>query len=419
MRTFHYKYVILGGGLTAGYAAQEFIKQGIREGELCIVSAEETLPYERPPLSKSFLAGEKTTPDILINEPAFYTDRGIEVMLNTPVKNVNLDWKQLYAGDEVIAFEKLLIATGSRPRTFSLPGSNMSNIFYLRRIEDAREIREAAQTAKKAVIIGGGFIAMEATSVLQSQGVHTTMVFPEERVWQSFFTPIISTFFEDYYRDQGVTIMPRQEINSFVRERGALQVITKSGLNLPADMVVAGIGVTPNDELFKDSGLKLADDGLEVNRFLETNMPDVWAAGDITRYQDVVYKRPLHIEHWDNAVAQGQHAARVMLGQYQPFEHVPYFFSDIFDLSYEFWGDPTGATEIIYRGEVENGRFSAWWLSENAQLLAAFIMNRPEEEREMAPEWIKSGRKLSPRWLQEAEFLQPQKQIKEPVGILN
>jgi NADPH-dependent 2,4-dienoyl-CoA reductase/sulfur reductase-like enzyme len=419
MRTFHYKYVILGGGLTAGYAAQEFVKQGIQEGGLCIVSAEDTLPYERPPLSKSFLAGEKTTPDILINKPAFYTDHGIEVMLNTLVKNVNLEEKKLYADDEVIAFEKLLIATGSRPRTFSLPGSNMSNIFYLRRVEDAREIRKTATTAQEAVVIGGGFIAMETTSVLQSQGVHTTMIFPEERVWQSFLTPIMAAFFENYYRDRGVTIMPRQEINSFVSERQSLQVITKSGLSLPADMVIAGIGAIPNDEPFKNSGLKLADDGIEVNRFLETNMPEVWAAGDITRYQDVVYKRPLHIEHWDNAVAQGQHAARVMLGQYQPFEHVPYFFSDIFDLSYELWGDPTGATEIVYRGEVENGRFSAWWLNEDDQLLAAFIMDCPEEERELAPEWIKSGKKLDPRWLQEAELLHSKKRIEEPLGILN
>jgi NADPH-dependent 2,4-dienoyl-CoA reductase/sulfur reductase-like enzyme len=415
----NYKYVILGGGLTAGYAAQEYAEQGGHSGELCIVSAENTLPYERPPLSKDFLAGEESTDDILINEPAFYKEHGVDVKLNTVIKDVDFDEKRLYADDDEIAFEKLLIATGSRPRQFNVPGADLDNIFYLRHVEDARQIRKMAEKVNKAVVIGGGFIAMETTAVLQSQGVHTTMLFPEERVWQHFFTPIMSAFFENYYRDRGVTIMPRQKVNSFMKDHRSIQVITKSGLNLPADMVVAGIGVTPNYDLFADSGLELADDGIPVNRFLETNLPDVFAAGDITRYKDVIYERPLHIEHWDNARAQGQHAIRTMLGKYQPYEHVPYFFSDVFDLSYEFWGDPTGAAETVYRGDVENGRFSVWWLAEDGSLLAAFVMDRPEEERELAPKWIKTGKKLSASWLQEAKQLHAEEESDERVSVLS
>lgn len=413
-----FKYVILGGGLTAGYAAQEFAKQKLPAEQLCIVSAEGYLPYERPPLSKSFLAGEKSPDDLLINEASFYKDHGITVKLNTEITRVDFDEQALYADDEAIGYKNLLIATGSRPRTFDGPGASLANIFYLRQIEDAQKIRETAKKASKAVIIGGGFIGMETTAVLQSQGIDTTLLYPEDRVWQQFFTPAMSDFFENYYQDRGVTLMPRQKVVSFIKDHGVLQAITKSGLNLPADLVVAGIGVLPNYDLFKKSGLKLTDVGIEVNRYLQTNMPNVWAAGDITHYRDVLYERPLHIEHWDNAVAQGQHAARGMLGHIQPYEHVPYFFSDVFDLSYEFWGDTAGAVETVYRGDVDNGRFSSWWLAENGRLLATFIMDCPEEERKMAPKWIKAGKKLSASWLQQTKTLQSGEQINEPTHSL-
>lgn len=403
MSSYQYKYVILGGGLVAGYAAQEFAERGIQPGELGIISAENTLPYERPPLSKDFLAGEKTTEDILINEPDFYDKKGIEVRLDTAVTRVNFAEKRLYAADDTITYDKLLIATGARPRKLETPGADLQNIFYLRQVNDAKRIRQASQKAQQAVVVGGSFIGMEATSVLQGAGIDTTIIFPEERVWQSFFTPEMSAFFENYYRARGVTILAGQGIASFEGNGRLADVITTNGLRLSVDLAVLGIGVTPNSELFTDKNLQMADDGIMVNRFLETNLPDVYAAGDITRYKDVLYGRTMHVEHWDNAVAQGRHAACVMLGLQQPYQHVPYFFSDVFDLSYEFWGDTTGAARAVHRGEVANGRFSVWWLDENGRLLAAFVMNRPEEERDAAPKWIQSGKQLSESWLKHTE----------------
>jgi len=398
-----FRFVILGGGVVAGYAAQEFARCGIPPGELCIVSAEKTLPYDRPPLSKDFLANEKTAEEILINEPGFYEANGIEVRLDTAVTRVDLDNKKLYANGDTIAYDKLLIATGSRPRTLDVMGHELQNIFYLRHIGDARDIRQQAQQAQQAVVIGGSFIGMEATAVLQSSGIATTMVFPEERVWQAFFTPEMSHFFENYYRDRGVTLLSEEEVAAFMGNGRVEKVITQSGREVPADMVVAGIGVVPNKELFANCGLHIADEGIVVNRFLETNFPGVMAAGDITFYEDVVYNQQLHIEHWDNAVQQGKHAARMMLGEMQPFAHVPYFFSDVFDLSYEFWGDPSGAVQTVHRGAVEDGRFSVWWLAADGRLLAAFVMDRPDEEREMAPQWIQSGKKLTIEWLTESK----------------
>lgn len=412
MSTNHYKYVILGGGLTAGYAAQEFVAQGIQADELCILSAEKTLPYERPPLSKKFLANEKTTADILINDPSFYEENGIEVKLDTAVTRVRLDEKQLDTDTETIKYERLLIATGCRPRTFDLPGADLDNIFYLRQITDARQIRQMAEKVDKAVVIGGSFIGMETASVLQASGVAVTLLFPEARVWESFFTPEMSTFFETYYRDKGITILPGQEVASFKGNGRVTHVVTKTGKQLAADMVLAGIGVTPNSALFSEQ-LHMEKDTILVNRFLETNLPDVWAAGDITSYRDLLYDRVLHVEHWDNAVQQGQHAARAMLGQRQPYEHVPYFFSDVFDLSYEFWGDSNGAKEAVHRGDVADGRFSTWWLAADGRLLAAFVMNRPDEEREVAPKWIKSGKKLSSHWLKDSESFTPKEEKEE------
>jgi NADPH-dependent 2,4-dienoyl-CoA reductase/sulfur reductase-like enzyme len=405
----NFKYVILGGGVTAGYAADEFANYDVPEGELCILSAENILPYERPPLSKKFLAGDKTQEDILINDQEFYEQHGIEIELETPVKRVDLEKKNLYVNDDIISYEKLLIATGARPRKLEIPGSDLENIYYLRTIQDSRHIHQKATEAKKGLVVGGGFIGMEATSVLQDLGVETTMVFPDKRVWETFFTEQMSDYFEAYYHDRGVKILPETTVDSFDDEDDVIHVKTSSGEHLEADMVVIGIGVLPNVEIFKGSGLKIVEDGILVNRFLETNVPDVLAAGDVTRYRDMLYKRPMHIEHWDNAVEQGRHAARVMLGEYQPFEHVPYFFSDEFDISFEFWGDTLGAVETVHRGDVSSGHFSVWWLAEDGRLLATFILNRPEEERTAAPQWIKAGKKLQPHWLKETKLLLPEK----------
>lgn len=392
-----YQNVILGGGVVAGYAAQAFVEAGLKPGNLAIVSAEEMLPYDRPPLSKSFLLGETTRENLLLNEPEFYQKNGIETHLNNPVLRVNFANRRLFLDDGTeIEFDRLLIATGSQIRWFDLPGSDLDGIFYLRYFENAQNIRQAAEDAEQAVVIGGSFIGMEVAAGLRHYGVETTMVFPEERVWQAFFTPLMSKFFENYYRDRGVKFLKEVTVNAFTGQK-KIQAVQISQANqehsLPADLVVAGIGVEPNVELFADTELNL-DDGIIVDRFLETSVKDVYAAGDVARYPDQIFGRFRRIEHWDNAFSQGQHAARMMLGHREPYIHVPYFFSDVFDLSYEFWGDTSQANVIVHRGDVESGSFSVWWLIDE-HLQAAFAMDRPDEERELAPEWIRSQRPIS------------------------
>jgi NADPH-dependent 2,4-dienoyl-CoA reductase/sulfur reductase-like enzyme len=389
----HFKYAIIGGGVTAGYAAQVFADVSQTSVETAIFSQENVPPYDRPPLSKSYLAGKKLADEVLINEPEFYEENNIKLFLNTRITKVDLEKRELYSDGDLFGFEKLLIATGSRPRTFQLPGADHAGIHYLRRLSDARQIRseiEEAENADKVVVIGGSFIGMEVASILAQKGLKTILAFPESRVWEAFFTPAMSQFFTTYYQERGVTILPDVEIEGFAGENGRVAAVhLKGGKKLPADFVVAGIGVKPNVELFENSPLQI-NEGILVNRFLETNMPGVHAAGDVAEYRDVLFDQTRRVEHWDNAYRQGQHAAMGMLGKRNVYDEVPYFFSDVFDLSYEFWGDPATADNVVHRGDMENGRFSVWWLRDN-KLQAAFVMNRPSEEREVVPEWIQSG----------------------------
>lgn len=411
-----YDFVILGGGVAAGYAAQEFGRQGVVAGQVAIVSAEASLPYERPPLSKSFLLGEESQSDLAINPPEFYQDNGIEIWLSNSVTRVDLDERTLHLESGTsLGFKKLLIVTGSRVRKLDLPGADLENILYLRDVSDAKRIRQSAMQAGQAVVIGGSFIGMEVASVLQRLGAATTMVFPETRVWEAFFTPEMSSYFESYYRDRGVEMVPNAKAIEFRGGPAVHRVIMErtnggdtsrgnargnSRDTLATDLVVAGVGVKPNVELFRHSGLKL-DHGLIVDEYLETAVRGVYAAGDIALFPNRVVGRRTRLEHWDNAVAQSRHAVRAMLGDRTPYVHVPYFFSDVFDLSYEFWGDNSRATQVTHRGDIDSGSFSVWWL-QNRQLVAAFVMKRPDEERELAPEWIRDEVSLSAEILADA-----------------
>jgi NADPH-dependent 2,4-dienoyl-CoA reductase/sulfur reductase-like enzyme len=361
-----FPYLILGGGMVAGYAARTFVEEGAKAGELGIVSSDQDLPYERPPLSKGFLAGRDTDEGILINPPGFYRRHGIEVALGQVVERVDFGSKRLRTrSGEEYAYEKLLIATGARPRTLHLPG----NVYYLRSAADSRRIRDAAARARSAVVIGGGFIGMEVASVLAQKGLPVTMLVAEDRIWHRLFTPGLSSFFQRYYEARGVKVI------TGVGPVGPPHV---SG----ADLVVAGAGVVPETTLFEGAQLAL-DNGVLVNEYLETSVPGVWAAGDVANYRDVLYGRRRRVEHWDNAVKQGSHAIRNMMGAREPFRNVPYFFSDVFDLSWEFWGDTSDFDRAETRGDYDSRSVSVWWWK-GARLVAAFLMNRPEEERERA-----------------------------------
>jgi NADPH-dependent 2,4-dienoyl-CoA reductase/sulfur reductase-like enzyme len=226
------------------------------------------------------------------------------------------------------------------------------------------------------------------------------MVLREERIWSRIFTPQMSNFFESYYAARGVRIVKSAEVTALRGPRAVNMVVLGSAPPIPCELVVAGIGVLPVTDIFAGSNIEVGD-GILVNEYLETNQPGIYAAGDVANYQDLLFGKRRRVEHWDNAVSQGQYCARVLMGERTPFRHVPYFFSDIFDLSYEYWGDSSKAEEVVQRGDFSSNSVSVWWLRQN-QLVAAFAMNRPDEERELAPKWIETKQLVSSKELADA-----------------
>jgi 3-phenylpropionate/trans-cinnamate dioxygenase ferredoxin reductase component len=379
MSVHEYRTILLGGGMVAGYAAKEFVEVGLKSGELGIVSADNALPYERPPLSKSFLAGKDNEESVLIAPQGFYREHNIGFHLNVQIEQIDLSRKRLLGNDgEEFLFESLIIATGARPRTLQVPGVHAGRVLYLRSLSDSIRLRDRLKSARNVVVIGSGFIGMEVASQSAQQGCNTTIVFPQERVWKNFFTPEMSQFFQKYYEDRGVHFAPEASITAI--SDGSVSL--SNGKQLDADLVVAGIGVEPVTEIAETAGLQV-ENGIVVNEFLESGVADIYAAGDVSNYRDVLFGKQRRVEHWDNAVKQGQYLARRLSGRPERFENIPYFFSDVFDLSYEFWGDTTGAERTEYRGDVHSASFSVWWLKGN-RAVAAFIMNRPDAEREAA-----------------------------------
>lgn len=382
-----YKYIILGGGTVAGYAAQALAHEGLGNGELAILSADDELCYERPPLSKGFLAGAEACSNTLINDPGFYRGHGIAFRLNCRINQADFKNKKLIDTEgEEYEYEKLLLATGSRLRRLELPGGHLEAVHYLRTLNDSVAIRESARRAKTAVIIGAGFIGMEVGSVLASRGLNVTIVNAQEQFVGGHYSEKVQDFFSRIFRKHGVEVLHRTKPVAFHGEDRVRQVELDSGEKLDADLVVIGVGVEPALELYEGTDLKL-DGGIVVDEFLQTNIEEVWAAGDVVRYHDALFNKPRHVEHWDNAVTQGAHAARSMTGQREVYLHVPYFFSDFFDVSYEYWGDTEGADKVVHRGDPSSDEFSVWWLKDG-RLIAAFMTRRPQVERELAPDWI-------------------------------
>jgi NADPH-dependent 2,4-dienoyl-CoA reductase/sulfur reductase-like enzyme len=395
------KYLILGGGMVAGYAAKELAEHGLKPGELAVLSADTSLPYERPPLSKSFLAGKEVEANLRINPESFYQEKEIAVRLGCEIRAVDVKRRVVaLAGGDEWAFDKLIVATGANPNRLNLPGADLPGVYYLRSLDDSKRIQDHAANAKRAVVIGGGFIAMEVASVLAQKGIPTTMLIRQDRVWKQFFTPEMSRFFETYYTKRGVEFIKQASVTALQGAGTIASVRLEDHRTVPCDLIVAGIGVRPAVYCLSGSGINVSD-GVLVDEYLQTNHPDIYAAGDVAHYYDTLFAKRRRVEHWDNAVSQGQHCARALAGDRAPFVHVPYFFSDIFDLSYEFWGDSVSADEIVHRGDWDSASFSVWWLA-RGQVVAVFAMNRPDEEREAAPRWIASHQAVSAAELRKA-----------------
>ncbi len=399
-----YTYLILGGGTAAGYAAEEFAEQKISTGELLVIGAEPVLPMNRPLLSKDFLSGKSNDDEILIHDQQYYDQHGIEILTGTKVVDVNLTKKSLtLENNGQVGYGKLLIATGSKVRKLTIPGAE-GHVYYLRTLRDAEDIKQKAKESGRVVVIGGQFIAAEVAASLRMLGLEVSLVYPEDFLMSSLATRELGMFFDYLFGSKGVSLLKNKKVTSLKQKADKEYVVLNTGEEIETDMIVAGIGVEPETGLFRNSGLTI-DNGIPVNEYCETSIPGVYAAGDVARYPDAIFGKSRRVEHWQNAFEQGKLAAKNMAGHQLIYKEIPYFFSDLFDYSYDFYGDTAGAEDYVVKGKPNEQDFSIFWIRKD-QIVAAFISaKRPDIERNKVKEWITAGHLINPEVLRQSDVV--------------
>lgn len=370
------QYVIVGGGL-AGASAIEGIRERDKEGPITLLTSERELPYHRPPLSKSFLAGNGTIDDLRVQKAWWYPKMNVRVRLNTTVKSIHLGKQSLTleSGDRV-TYDKLLLATGSSPRGLNAPGVDSGGVFYLRTLQDCYALRNAIKPGVKVVLVGGGFIGMEVAATARQIGADVTVLEMGPAVYGRFASPELSAWFKKLLESQGVTIKLSTKVTKFRAEGGKVAAVVTDGGELPAEVVVAGVGAEPNTDWLANSGISIDRGGVIVNVRLETSSKNVWAAGDIARFPDPVTHQPRRLEHWDNAQAMGKHVGRNMAGAAEPYHHQSAFFSDLFDITINVLGDTDTPDAVAIRGTTDGNapNFTAIY-SRNFRFTGAVTVN--------------------------------------------
>jgi NADPH-dependent 2,4-dienoyl-CoA reductase/sulfur reductase-like enzyme len=389
------KYVLIGGGLAAGQAAKS-IREADPTGPIMLVSQEPHLPYDRPPLSKEFLRGEKPREQLFFDPDSFYRERGIEVALGVEVRELDRGHKTVrLANGDVVSFEKALVATGGRPVRLKVPGAELPGVHYLRTLDDSAAIAAEAAPGRHAVIVGAGFIGLELAASLTQKGVRVAVVEAAPRVWARFADPALATFFQDYCARKGIAFYTGEKVSEIRGGSRPSAVVTMAGRELPCDFVCVGVGIVPNVELAREAGLAV-DNGIVVNEFLQSSHADIYAAGDVAAYLDPVFGKRRRVEHWGHAEYSGQLAGRNMAGARDPYDLLTYVWSDVFDLHLEFAGDESEHDVVLLRGRQEDGAFTVLYLREGA-LRAYFAVNADLKELPILQRLIRTGAILDGR----------------------
>ncbi|KAH0635432.1 monodehydroascorbate reductase [Solanum tuberosum] len=403
-----FKYVIVGGGVSAGYAAREFAKQGVNPGELAIISKEAVAPYERPALSKAYLfpEGAARLPGFHVcvgsggerQLPEWYAEKGISLILSTEIVKADLASKTLVsAAGESFKYQTLVIATGStvlKLSDFGVQGADSKNIFYLREIDDADQLVEALKAKKngKAVIVGGGYIGLELSAVLRLNNIEVNMVYPEPWCMPRLFTEGIAAFYEGYYQNKGVNIIKGTVAVGFdTHPNGEVkEVKLKDGRVLEADIVVVGVGAKPLTTLFKGQ-VEEEKGGIKTDAFFKTSVPDVYAVGDVATFPLKMYNEIRRVEHVDHSRKSAEQAVKAIFASEQgksvdEYDYLPYFYSRAFDLSWQFYGDNVGETVLFGDADPNSAthKFGQYWIKDG-KIVGAFLESgSPEENKAIA-----------------------------------
>jgi 3-phenylpropionate/trans-cinnamate dioxygenase ferredoxin reductase component len=383
------RIVIIGASLAGASAAIALRDQGY-QGEVTVIGEESQLPYERPPLSKAVLIGERDEPDWVADE-ATYADKEISLRLGTMATRIDRARKVVVASRTEYPYDKLLIATGSGSRRLDLPGADLEGLLTLRTLEESHGLRERFIEGARIVIVGAGWIGCEAAAAARLHGANVTVIEPRSQPLLGVVGEQIGATFAALHRDHGVDLRLGIGVTGFAGDGVVSSVHIKGHASVPADMVLIAVGAAPNIALADVAGLKLADGGIAVDATLRSSDPDIYAAGDVAAHDHPRYPHRVRVEHWANAKDQGTHVARNLLGAEEPYLLRPFFFSDQYDLGCEYRGlaDPT-KDRLVVRGDLKSREFTAFWLRDGA-VAAAMNVNQ-WDDGDTLQELVDSGR---------------------------
>ena len=401
------KYLLIGGGLASSQAAK-ILSAKDPGAAITLVCREPHLPYDRPPLSKEFFRGEKTRDEITYDPMTFFDEKKIGVVLKNPVVHLDAGAKiAVLESGESFCFEKALIATGGQPIRFTLPGSLLAGIHYLRTVDDAETIKAEASPGKRAVVVGAGFIGMELAASLTRLGVRVMVIEALPQIWARFLDATLAAHIRDYYEKKGIAFLAGESIREFKGDTRVRRVVTNSGHEIECDFACVGIGIRPDVGIAQDARL-VVQNGIVVNERLQTSHPDIFAAGDAANYPDPIFGKRRRVEHWGHAEYTGQLAGLNMAGFEQKYDLLSYAWSDIFDLHIEFAGDESEHDRILVRGTIEAGSFVVLYLK-NDLLRAYFAVNTDSRE---FPALQKLIRRKTPLGGRDADLENPDTDLK-------
>jgi 3-phenylpropionate/trans-cinnamate dioxygenase ferredoxin reductase component len=383
------RIVIIGASLAGASAAIALRDQGY-QGELTVIGEESQLPYERPPLSKAVLIGERDEPD-WVAEEATYADKDISLRLGTMATRIDRVRKVVVASRTEYPYDKLLIATGSGSRRLDLPGADLEGLLTLRTLEESLGLRERFTEGARIVIVGAGWIGCEAAAAARLHGANVTVIEPRSQPLLAVVGEQIGATFAALHRDHDVDLRLGIGVTGFAGDGVVSSVHIKGHASVPADLVLIAVGAAPNIALADVAGLKLADGGIAVDATLRSSDPDIYAAGDVAAHDHPRYAHRVRVEHWANAKDQGTHVARNLLGAEEPYVLRPFFFSDQYDLGCEYRGlaDPT-KDRLVVRGDLKSREFTAFWLRDGG-VAAAMNVNQ-WDDGDTLQELVDSGR---------------------------
>lgn len=401
------KYLLIGGGLASSQAAKQLREQD-PQGSITLVGEESYVPYDRPPLSKEFLRGEKLRNELFFDPEQYFRDQKIDLILGVAAQRLEPSKRTVtLANGESLAFEKALIATGGRPIFLKIPGNDLSGVYYLRTLDDSSAIAAEATAGKQAVLIGAGFIGMEVAASLTQRGVQVTVIERQPHIWARFADATLARFFEDYCTPKGIRFYTTETVAKIQGKGRASSVVTQSGKEFPCDFVCIGVGLIPNVELAQEAGLEI-DNGIVVNEYLQSSHLEIYAAGDVANYLDPIFGRRRRVEHWGHAEYCGQLAGQNMAGAKNKYDLLTHVWSDIFDLHLEFAGDESEQDEVLLRGRFQDKSFTVLCLKQKV-LRAYFAVNTGSKEFPILQRLIRQRKDLTGK---EAQLQDPNFAIK-------